>query len=45
MEIIQTKDNDQMAKFLGVIKDQVSLFQDLIQVSYLRNSFKLDNFD
>lgn len=34
MEIIQTKDNDQMTKFLNVIKDQVSLFQDLIQVSY-----------
>ncbi|OII71895.1 serine subtilase [Cryptosporidium ubiquitum] len=35
MEIIQTKDNDQMTKFLGVIKDQVSLFQDLIQGVYL----------
>ncbi|KAL3129623.1 putative serine protease [Cryptosporidium hominis] len=35
MEIIQTKDNDQMTKFLNVIKDQVSLFQDLIQGVYL----------
>ncbi|KAJ1606664.1 hypothetical protein OIY81_3139 [Cryptosporidium canis] len=35
MEVIQTKDGDQMARFLWVIKDQVNLFQDLIQGVYL----------
>lgn len=45
MEIIQTRDSDQMVRFLGVIKDQVSLFQDLIQVSWGRkkNLYEFDN--